>query len=88
LALRCGLHHVTAIASGAQANFDFYIGVLGLRPGSSAATRCLGGGRMRERVRGLRLGGARRRQREMLNLLRFLGNELRIPLVCQGTREA
>jgi len=28
------------------------------------------------------------RQREMLNLLRFLGNELRIPLVCLGTREA
>lgn len=27
------------------------------------------------------------RQREMLNLLRFLGNELRIPLVCLGTRE-
>jgi catechol 2,3-dioxygenase-like lactoylglutathione lyase family enzyme len=26
-----GLHHVTAIASGAQANLDFYIGVLGLR---------------------------------------------------------
>ena len=26
-----GLHHVTAIASGAQVNLDFYIGVLGLR---------------------------------------------------------
>jgi glyoxalase family protein len=26
-----GLHHVTAIASGAQANFDFYTRVLGLR---------------------------------------------------------
>lgn len=26
-----GLHHVTAIASDAQANLDFYIGVLGLR---------------------------------------------------------
>lgn len=29
-----------------------------------------------------------RRQRELLNLLRFLGNELRIPLACLGTREA
>jgi hypothetical protein len=28
------------------------------------------------------------RQRELLNLLRYLGNELRIPLVCLGTREA
>jgi len=27
----CGLHHVTAIASGAQANVDFYTRVLGLR---------------------------------------------------------
>ena len=26
-----GLHHVTAIASGAQANVDFYTRVLGLR---------------------------------------------------------
>jgi glyoxalase family protein len=26
-----GLHHVTAIASGAQANIDFYTRVLGLR---------------------------------------------------------
>lgn len=26
-----GLHHVTAIASDAQANLDFYVGVLGLR---------------------------------------------------------
>src|SRR5947209_10466243 len=26
-----GLHHVTAIASGAQANLDFYTGILGLR---------------------------------------------------------
>ena len=26
-----GLHHVTAIASGAQANLDFYTRVLGLR---------------------------------------------------------
>ncbi|HYA39645.1 MAG TPA: TniB family NTP-binding protein [Candidatus Methylomirabilis sp.] len=29
-----------------------------------------------------------RRQRELLNLLRFLGNELRIPLVCLGIRDA
>ncbi len=28
------------------------------------------------------------RQRELLNLLRYLGNELRIPLACFGTREA
>jgi hypothetical protein len=28
------------------------------------------------------------RQRELLSLLRYLGNELRIPLVCLGTREA
>ena len=28
------------------------------------------------------------RQRELLNLLRYLGNELRIPLTCLGTREA
>lgn len=28
------------------------------------------------------------RQRELLNMLRYLGNELRIPLVCLGTREA
>ena len=26
-----GLHHVTAIASDAQKNIDFYIGILGLR---------------------------------------------------------
>lgn len=26
-----GLHHVTAIASGAQANLDFYTRVMGLR---------------------------------------------------------
>src|SRR5271163_862402 len=26
-----GLHHVTAIASDAQKNFDFYSGILGLR---------------------------------------------------------
>lgn len=29
-----------------------------------------------------------RRQRELLNLLRFLGNELRIPIVCLGIRDA
>ena len=34
------------------------------------------------------LGATARRQRELLNLLRFLGNELRIPLVCLGTRDA
>lgn len=28
------------------------------------------------------------RQRELFNLLRYLGNELRIPLACLGTREA
>lgn len=28
------------------------------------------------------------RQRELLNLLRYLGNALRIPLACLGTREA
>ena len=26
-----GLHHLTAIASDAQANVNFYVGVLGLR---------------------------------------------------------
>lgn len=34
------------------------------------------------------LAATAQRQREMLNLLRFLGNELRIPLICLGTREA
>ena len=34
------------------------------------------------------LAGSHRQQREFLNLLRFLGNELRIPLVALGTREA
>lgn len=34
------------------------------------------------------LGATARQQRELLNLLRFLGNELRIPLVCLGTRDA
>ena len=34
------------------------------------------------------LAATTQRQRELLNLLRFLGNELRIPLVCLGTREA
>src|ERR1019366_9507268 len=34
------------------------------------------------------LAASNPRQRELLNLLRYLGNELRIPLVCLGTREA
>jgi hypothetical protein len=34
------------------------------------------------------LVGRSDQQREFLNLLRFLGNELRIPLVCVGTKEA
>jgi hypothetical protein len=34
------------------------------------------------------LGGRGDRRREFLNLIRFLGNELRIPLVGAGTREA
>jgi hypothetical protein len=34
------------------------------------------------------LGGRSDRRREFLNLIRFLGNELRIPLVGAGTREA
>jgi hypothetical protein len=34
------------------------------------------------------LAGTARRQRELLNLLRYLGNELRIPIVCLGTRDA
>lgn len=34
------------------------------------------------------LGATARRQRELLNLLRFMGNELRIPVVCLGIREA
>lgn len=34
------------------------------------------------------LGGRGDRRREFLNLLRFLGNELRIPLVGAGTRDA
>jgi len=34
------------------------------------------------------LGASAGRQREMLNLLRFLGNEVRIPLVCLGIRDA
>ncbi|MGC4942237.1 TniB family NTP-binding protein [Kribbella sp. DT2] len=34
------------------------------------------------------LGGRSDRRREFLNLLRFLGNELRIPLVGVGTRDA
>lgn len=34
------------------------------------------------------LSAPARRQHELLNLLRFLGNELRIPLVCLGIRDA
>lgn len=34
------------------------------------------------------LAGSGPQQRQFLNLLRFLGNELRIPLVCIGTKEA
>jgi hypothetical protein len=34
------------------------------------------------------LGATARRQRELLNLLRFLGNDLRIPIVCLGIRDA
>jgi hypothetical protein len=34
------------------------------------------------------LGAPAGRQREILNLLRFFGNELRIPLVCLGIRDA
>lgn len=34
------------------------------------------------------MGGRGDRRREFLNLLRFLGNELRIPLVGLGTRDA
>lgn len=34
------------------------------------------------------LGAFPLRQRELLNLLRYLGNTLRIPIVCLGTREA
>ena len=34
------------------------------------------------------MAGSYRERRRMLNLLRFLGNELRIPLVCLGSQEA
>lgn len=34
------------------------------------------------------LGAAANRQRELLNMLRFIGNELRIPIVCLGIRDA
>ncbi len=34
------------------------------------------------------IAGTYREQRRMLNLLRFLGNELRIPLICLGSHEA
>lgn len=34
------------------------------------------------------LGASAKRQREVLNLLRYLGNQLRIPIVCLGIRDA
>jgi hypothetical protein len=34
------------------------------------------------------LGATAMRQRELLNLLRFIGNDLRIPIVCLGIRDA
>ena len=34
------------------------------------------------------LGATANRQRELLNMLRFIGNELRIPIVCLGIRDA
>ena len=34
------------------------------------------------------LAATARRQRELLSLLRYLGNELRIPIACLGTRDA
>jgi len=34
------------------------------------------------------LAGSNNKQREFLNVLRFLGNELKIPLVCVGTKDA
>ncbi|MBP6918809.1 MAG: TniB family NTP-binding protein [Legionellaceae bacterium] len=34
------------------------------------------------------LAGTTAIQREFLNLIRFLGNQLKIPIVCVGTREA
>ncbi len=34
------------------------------------------------------LGATARRQRELLNLLRFIGNDLRSPIVCLGIRDA
>ncbi|HGU7323924.1 TPA: TniB family NTP-binding protein [Legionella pneumophila] len=34
------------------------------------------------------LGATANQQRQLLNLLRFIGNELRIPIVCLGIREA
>lgn len=34
------------------------------------------------------LAGTFREQRIVLNAIRFLANDLRIPLVCVGTREA
>lgn len=34
------------------------------------------------------LGAPARRQRELLNFVRYIGNELRLPIICLGTREA
>lgn len=34
------------------------------------------------------LAGSNAQQREFLNLLRFLGNELQLPIICVGTRDA
>lgn len=34
------------------------------------------------------LGASAKRQREVLNVLRYLGNQLRIPIVCLGIRDA
>ncbi len=34
------------------------------------------------------LGGQNNKQREFLNLLRLIGNELKIPLICVGTKDA
>lgn len=34
------------------------------------------------------LAGPNNKQREFLNVLRFLGNELKVPLVCVGTKDA
>ena len=34
------------------------------------------------------LAGANKQQLELLNMLRYLGNELKVPLVCFGTKDA